>query len=72
MKDIYNLKLMESTTVENDQESHTVVKRVPGGWIFTEHIQSFFESNDRNTNISSVFVPYNDEFHPVHNKRKLL
>ena len=63
MKDIYALKLMESVTVENDLESCTTVQRVPGGWIFTQSTESHSDgSNDRSTNISSVFVPYNDEF----------
>lgn len=73
MKDIYALKLMESVTIENDLESYTTVQRVPGGWIFTEYVESHSDgSNDRSTNISSVFVPYNEEFHPMHSKRKLL
>ena len=63
MVDIYGLKFMETISINNDLESHTCVQRVPGGWIFTEYLDSHFDgSNDTNTNISSVFVPYNDEF----------
>lgn len=63
MTDIHGLKFMETIRIDNDLESYTCVQRVPGGWIFTEYLESHFDgSNDTNTNISSVFVPYNDEF----------
>lgn len=54
MKSIYDLKLNEETIVDN----FTQVKRVPGGWIYS----SFFVGETQ-FNGSSVFVPYNIEFH---------
>lgn len=61
---IYTMDLFETKIIRlsNDQENGVSVRRVPGGWTFTE-----FENNrDHNGNealaISSVFVPYNEEF----------
>lgn len=64
MKDIYELELLEETFLEKDRldPRSNSVRRVPGGWIFTEFHDSQNESNDRHTAISSVFVPHNDEF----------
>lgn len=63
MQDIYSLKLMDSTTVEYNTENYTTIQRVPGGWIFTEYYTNERQSpKELSTSISSVFVPYNDEF----------
>lgn len=65
MKDIYSLELLEMTRFDTDTDCYTTITRVPGGWIFTENYDSFFDgSKNTNTNMSSVFVPYNDEFKP--------
>ena len=59
-------KAMESTVTNNSPhkmgmhqtyhvDSLTSVKRVPGGWIYTEQ-------NDSLTALAMVFIPYNDEF----------
>lgn len=52
-KTIYDLKLHESIKVRG----RLWVSRVPGGWLY-EYLGS-----------TSVFVPYNDEFFPVEEKR---
>ncbi len=64
MKNIYDLKLLEETF--QDREQHSTrglsVRRVPGGWIFTEFDDSQGDGSDIQTRLSSVFVPYNEEF----------
>jgi hypothetical protein len=64
MKNIYNLDLFEETFAESDQHDPRSfsVRRVPGGWICTEFEESRQESNDVHVRLSSVFVPYSDEF----------
>jgi len=64
MKNIYNLELFEETFQDRDQYGSRVlsVRRVPGGWIFTEFEESIGEENDCQKRLSSVFVPYNEEF----------
>lgn len=47
---IYNLKLHEVAVINS--ELHVI--RVPGGWIYESFI------NDKS--ISSVFIPFNNEF----------
>jgi hypothetical protein len=67
MEDIYSLKLFESVIIRETADTFDglTVRRVPGGWIFTEWTTSADVSADKNhTRISSVFVPYNDEFLP--------
>lgn len=66
MKDIYKMRLAEFTRIDTSEDSFTTVLRVPGGWIFTEHMESNPVNKDNTImNISSVFVPYSDEFHPM-------
>lgn len=36
-----------------------LITRVPGGWIFTN-----YNSGEKELSMTSVFVPYNDEFKP--------
>ena len=68
MKDIYTLKLNEYTRMDTSEDSFITILRVPGGWIFTEHMESFPVNKESAVmNLSSVFVPYNEEFHPMHN-----
>ena len=50
MTDIYQLKLHESVLDDNG-----TVTRVPGGWIY--HTVG-------NKQLTSVFVPFNNEFQP--------
>lgn len=64
MKNIYELELFEETFQEREKYSPSAlsVRRVPGGWIFTDFQDSQEEGNVIQTRLSSVFVPYNDEF----------
>ena len=55
MKSIYELELNER--INRDYVNQTYVIRVPGGWIY-----QFYSEN---TSISTVFVPYSDDF--LHN-----
>jgi hypothetical protein len=66
MKDIYKLQLLEETFTDRQIHGSSVlsIRRVPGGWIFTEIIDSQGDGTDFNTRLSCVFVPYNDEFKP--------
>lgn len=52
--DIYGLELHQET-----EESGIRVTRVPGGWIYTF---STYEERADAWRISSVFVPYDNEF----------
>lgn len=65
MKNIYALDLLEETFEKKDQYNprSLSIRRVPGGWIFTEFEDSSEESSIQ-VRISAVFVPYNDEFKP--------
>jgi hypothetical protein len=54
-KTIYNLELHEDLTLDNER---TVVKRVAGGWLYSQQIP---ECNLYEV----VFVPYNNEFQIV-------
>jgi hypothetical protein len=67
MKNIYNLDLFEETFSEREQHGSRVlsIRRVPGGWIFTEFEDSHGDGSDVQSRLSSVFVPYNDEFKTV-------
>ena len=51
-KDIYELKLHESISVNKDRN---IILRVPNGWIY-----SFFIENT--STHQTCFVPYNEEF----------
>ena len=64
MKNIYDLKLFEETFQDREQYDTRFlsVRRVPGGWLFTEFEESIGEGNDCQKRLSSVFVPYNEEF----------
>jgi hypothetical protein len=54
-KTIYNLELHEDLILDNER---TVVKRVAGGWLYSQQI--------RECNLYEVvFVPYNNEFQRV-------
>lgn len=48
----YNMKLHE-----NINTNSFLITRVPGGWIY-----QFFGDSDSGFNVSSVFVPFNNEF----------
>jgi hypothetical protein len=63
MKNIYALDLLEETFAEREPYNprSLSVRRVPGGWIFTEFEDSSEESAIQ-VRLSSVFVPYSDEF----------
>jgi len=65
-KDIYTLKLFEVTyLVEIVPSTNTVsCMRVPGGWIISQHDDQNDHHGNPITAVSSVFVPYNEEFHP--------
>lgn len=64
MKDIYKLELFEETFGEREPHDSRVlsVRRVPGGWIFTELQDSQGDGNNVQQRLSAVFVPYSDEF----------
>ena len=68
MHDIYKLDLLEELVLNNrmkDDESRLSVRRVPGGWVFTTYELSEEEcSNNFQHRLSSVFVPFSDEFKP--------
>ena len=67
MKDIYKLELFEETFEDREQygNSGLSVRRVPGGWIFTNFEDSHEDGNAIQSRLSSVFVPYNEEFKKV-------
>lgn len=71
-KNIYELLLHEYTTINdpkfNDPNSFTKITRVPGGWIYEFHERVLGEKEASNS-ISSTFVPYSEEFKPVHQNR---
>ena len=50
-KELYQMNLLEVKTIFVNSLDKTVVKKVPGGWLFYN-----------NSNSDMVFVPYNDEF----------
>ena len=65
MKDIYDLKLFESTQLPGfnpTDSSGCLIRRVPGGWTFTQWEDSHSEDNYKQTSLASVFVPYDPEF----------
>lgn len=61
-KDIYELALHEETAhVEEDTGNMTIIKRVPGGWIYTS---TGYNPNPDGQQVvlSSCFVAHNTEF----------
>lgn len=74
MKNIYDLKLFEEIFEDREQygNSGLSVRRVPGGWIFTDFEDSHEENNTVQSRLSSVFVPYDEEFHPRHKPKPIL
>jgi hypothetical protein len=73
MKNVYELRLFEETFLEREPHSprSQSVRRVPGGWTFTEFYDSQSETNEVSTSISTVFIPYNDLDHPMHNSKPI-
>ena len=61
-KDIYKLELFEVSYIRSSKEANdgVAVRRVPGGWTFTEWENT--GSENPMTVISATFVPYNEEF----------
>jgi hypothetical protein len=55
MDDIYNLKLHDALEMK---DHNAEIMRVAGGWIYTNYSQIGASS----FNVSSVFVPFNNEF----------
>jgi hypothetical protein len=55
--DLYRMNLNDTIIVEGGT-IFTIARRVPGGWIFTS-----FDTRERI--MSSVFVPWNNEFQEV-------
>ena len=51
---LYEMGLLDVLT---DSEGAEIITRVPGGWLFTLDM------------MSTVFVPFNSEFMPVHQKQ---
>ena len=63
-KTIYDLELFETIEIKTNMESSgLMVRRVPGGWIFTEWDNSINEQGVQNR-LSSSFIPFNNEFEP--------
>ena len=56
-EEIYNLELHDSINIYEGGE--IVVTRVPGGWIYKSYV---FD-----VGITSVFIPYNEEFLCINN-----
>ena len=54
-KDIYKLKLHEEVQIGAD-----FIRRVPGGWIYTEYTESLVGTGY--TCVSKCFVPFDNEF----------
>lgn len=62
---IYNLKLLEYVESSGVSSGQIIegckIRRVPGGWIFTDFTRNV-QNGDIDIILSSVFVPFNDEF----------
>ena len=54
--DIYSLKFHETLSIED----HSFIRRVPGGWIYVEFVESIAVGEGHF--LSPVFVPFNNEF----------
>ena len=62
-QEIYTMDLFENKIIRlsNEHNYGVMFRRVPGGWIVTEFEDA--ENSEKIWNvISSVFVPYNEEF----------
>ncbi len=57
MDKLYELKLHETLNLED----HSLVRRVPGGWIYVEFVESIVAAGEGHF-LSPVFVPFDDEF----------
>jgi hypothetical protein len=58
MKDIYSLELFEATVLSKEHAAEYLkVRRVPGGWTFTECSNDIDHDGNQTTQMSSVFVP---------------
>ena len=57
MNAIYDMELHEKLTPAIKGSIIDII-RVPGGWIYS----TYSMSNDNYWSVSSVFVPFNDEF----------
>lgn len=61
MNSIYKMKLHSSVEISPDN----IVMRIPGGWIYITKIMEYTNNGKANTKLSSVFVPFNNEFENV-------
>ena len=61
MNTAFRLHTMKLHEVMDDTEWEYKIIKVPGGWMYTELVTN-----------SSVFVPYNDQFHPSKETSQLL
>lgn len=63
MNEIYEMKLHDILT---PKDSDTQIQRVPGGWIYTTYQTEQYTQVDgtwsENYRLSSVFVPFDNEF----------
>lgn len=57
MKDLYKMKLHDVITVARARGELKVV-RVPGGWVY----ETYTDSVKYTYQVTSVFVPYHNEF----------
>ena len=65
MDNIYELELFDETTFKqyDDDLNGVTVRRVPGGWIFTEwNERANYDAEVQTMVLSSTFVPWNTEF----------
>lgn len=69
-KSIYELELNEKTTIDSVRAEQliveTIVRRVPGGWIYNT-VRTQTTGIGMAKSESSVFVPYDTEFRPSGN-----
>ena len=56
MNKLYELKLHETLSLED----HSLIRRVPGGWLYVEFVESIAAGEGHF--LSPAFVPFNDEF----------
>lgn len=59
-KSIYEMQLHDVITVEKENTRIRII-RVPGGWIYGLNERSVRNIIDT----TSIFVPYDNEFHPL-------
>lgn len=53
--DIYKMNLLEFVKIDK----YTGITRVPGGWVYDSAV---LDSDDSVIQMTSVFIPFNDEF----------